>query len=70
MALMGIITFCVPLLQHYMFDIMLEMMPVNSFSMTVKPHYGMKQVTGEQHIWLGEESVNTVVILLALEEPQ
>lgn len=38
--------------------------------MTVKPHYGMKRVTGEQHIWLGEESVNTVVILLPLEESQ
>lgn len=44
------------------------MTPVKSLSVTVKAHYGMKRVTGEQHIWLGEESVNT--ILLALDEPQ
>ena len=39
-------------------------------SMAVKPHSGMKQVTGEQHIWLGEESVNTEVNGLRLEEYQ
>ena len=31
---------------------------------------GTTRVTGEQRIWLGVESVNTVVILLVLEGPQ
>ena len=53
-----------------MFDIILEMPPIKSLSMTVKPLNGMERVTGEQHIWLGEESANTAVILLGLEEPQ
>lgn len=42
----------------------------NLLSMTVKPEHGMKHVTGEQHIWFSEESVNTVVIQLSLEESQ
>lgn len=38
---------------------------VKSPSMTIKTHDGMKRVIEEQHIWLDEESVNTIVILLA-----
>lgn len=69
---MGVVMLCVLRLEHEMFDIRSSflMMPVKSLRMTVKAHWGMKLVTGEQYIWLGEESVNTGLILLALEESQ
>lgn len=49
------VTFCIPLLKNHT-------VPLKPVPLTSAADCCMRRVTGDQHIWLGEESVNTAVI--------